>query len=647
MRRAARDAGFLEALPPRCSCGGAPARTGRSRPATKAALWVAALALAAALPADAATFSRRSIEIDIEEDSLTESQLLELELDAEADLETWSSFSFVLDDRTVLVAWKAEVVDRSGRTVFRSGRDDLRERPADDLSRRPAGGNWSARFERLEVGHTLRIRLDRRHTPPFPAYMVRLALDTPQDVLRVTVRGGEGRLRFKLTPDDLRFAVAERPDGIEVTAQAVEPVARSPLMPADDSGVSMLRVAWNREATWRSVGEWFTDIVGASPSLTPKIRQRVRQLTADSRSKRDALIAIADFVKHEIGYEDRELSVGGWLPSPPGEVLDRGRGDCKDKAELLRALLLAAGIESHLALMRLGHTSLIPVDFPSNLGFDHTVVAVPAAAVEAASDDPVVEGLLLVDPTMDRGHALWLSPFNQGQVALVAAGAESRLLHIPVRRDTDLRLLVLDGELDRRGRFSGTASLRMAGTPAIVWFRDTEGAAPARIHAMVRQLLQQLLGRAEIREVGWEALEAPGPAVELTAAVELSGLVAGPGGFRELRFPMLDALPDHRIFSQRRVPVVLSPRTDRTLWRLRLPQGWCPPDGPDERVQSASGSVSRTVSAGGDGDLSIERTVVLDRWWFEADSIDELRRLAEAEDRVADDAFQLACFGTP
>jgi hypothetical protein len=53
------------------------------------------------------------------------------------------------------------------------------------------------------------------------------------------------------------------------------------------------------------------------------------------------------------------------------------------------------------------------------------------------------------------------------------------------------------------------------------------------------------------------------------------------------------------------------------------------------------------VSAGGDGDLSIERTVVLDRWWFEADSIDELRRLAEAEDRVADDGFQLACFGTP
>ncbi len=64
-------------------------------------------------------------------------------------------------------------------------------------------------------------------------------------------------------------------------------------------------------------------------------------------------------------------------------------------------------------------------------------------------------------------------------------------------------------------------------------------------------------------------------------------------------------------------------------------------------MQSASGSVSRTVSAGGGGDLSIERTVVLDRWWFEADSIDDLRRLAESEDRVADDAFQLACFGTP
>lgn len=619
----------------------------RRRIAMTAGPWIVALALAAALPADAATFSRRTIELDIEEGSLTERQLLELELDAEADLEVWSSFSFVLDERSVLVAWEAEVADRSGRTVFRSGRGDLRERPAEDRSRRPADGNWSARFERLEVGSTLRIRLDRRHTPLFPAHMVRLALDTPQDAVRVTVRGGDGLLRFKLTPDDRRFAVAERLDGIEVTARAVEPIARPPYMPADDSGVPMLRVAWDRGASWRSVGEWFTDIVGARPSLTPEIRRRARLLSAGSESKREALIAIADFVKHEIGYEVGETFVGGWRPSPPAEVLDRGQGDCKDKAELLRALLLAAGIESHLALTRLGHTSLIPVDFPSSLGFDHTVVAVPAAAVEAAPDDPVIEGLLIVDPTMDRGHPLWLSPFNQGQVALVAAGAESRLLHIPIRRDTDLRFLVLEGELDRRGRFSGAASLRMTGTPAIVWLRDTEGAAPARIRATVRQLLQQLLGRVEVGAAGWEAVEGPGPAVELTAAVEVSGLVAGPGGFRELRFPMLDSLPDHRIFSQRRVPVVLSPRTDRTLWRLRLPQGWCPPDGPDERVESASGSMSRTVSTGGDGDLLIERAVVLDRWWFEAGSIDDLRRLAEAEDRAADDAFQLACFGTP
>jgi hypothetical protein len=645
--RASWNAGFREVPPSRCGGGGAPERTGRRRPLAKAALWIAALALAAALPADAATFSRRSIELAIEEDSLTERQLLELELESKADLETWSSFSFVLDERTVLVAWKAEVVDRSGRTVFRSGRDDLRERLADDLSRRPAGGNWSARFERLEVGHTLRIRLDRRHTPPFPAYMVRLALDTPQDDVRVTVRGGDGRLRFKLTPDDRRFTVTEQPQGIEVAAKAVGPVERKPFMPADDSGAPMLRVAWDRAATWRSVGEWYTDIVGERPPLTPEIRQRARQLAAGSESKRDALIAIADFVKHEIGYEAGGTFVGGWRPSPPAEVLDRGRGDCKDKAELLRALLLAAGIESHLALMRLGHTSLIPVDFPSNLGFDHTVVAVPAAAVEAAPDDPVVEGLLLVDPTMDRGHALWLSPFNQGQVALVAAGATSRLLHIPVRRDTDLRLLVLEGALDRRGRFSGAALLRMTGTPAIVWLRDTEREEPARVRAMVRQMLQQLLGRGEIREAGWEILDGPGPAVELTAAVELSGLVAGPGGFRELRFPMLDNLPDPRLFLQRRAPAVLSPRTDRTLWRLQLPPGWCPPGGPDERVENASGSVSRAVSAGGDGGLSIDRAVVLDRWWFEADSIDELRRLAEAEDRVAEGSFQLACFGGP
>jgi transglutaminase-like putative cysteine protease len=56
-------------------------------------------------------------------------------------------------------------------------------------------------------------------------------------------------------------------------------------------------------------------------------------------------------LNREIRYTGIEFAEASVVPRTPAEVLKRKFGDCKDKAALAVALLRAAGIEAHVALL--------------------------------------------------------------------------------------------------------------------------------------------------------------------------------------------------------------------------------------------------------------------------------------------------------
>ena len=66
----------------------------------------------------------------------------------------------------------------------------------------------------------------------------------------------------------------------------------------------------------------------------------------------DRLLARVEAIVH---YAVVEVSDGSTVPRLPTGVLKNEYGDCKDKATLLVALLRAAGLPAHVALLFAGH----------------------------------------------------------------------------------------------------------------------------------------------------------------------------------------------------------------------------------------------------------------------------------------------------
>jgi transglutaminase-like putative cysteine protease len=108
---------------------------------------------------------------------------------------------------------------------------------------------------------------------------------------------------------------------------------------------------------------------------SPAIAALARQLTAGLPDTRARVLALADWVRHNIRHADG----GGAVPHPAGTVLDtrRGAGDGNDHAALLEALLAAVDIASTPALVNGGSAYKLP-GVPTLGVLDHAILYVPA-----------------------------------------------------------------------------------------------------------------------------------------------------------------------------------------------------------------------------------------------------------------------------
>lgn len=61
------------------------------------------------------------------------------------------------------------------------------------------------------------------------------------------------------------------------------------------------------------------------------------------------------FVENEIRYRGENLGVYSHTPKAASHVLAKGAGDCKEKSNLLLALLTTIGVDANLALVNTGY----------------------------------------------------------------------------------------------------------------------------------------------------------------------------------------------------------------------------------------------------------------------------------------------------
>ncbi|HTK37193.1 MAG TPA: DUF3857 and transglutaminase domain-containing protein, partial [Pyrinomonadaceae bacterium] len=131
-------------------------------------------------------------------------------------------------------------------------------------------------------------------------------------------------------------------------------------------------------ANWLDVSRWATPMYDPEVVVNDEVAGKARELTANAKTELEKIRAIGTYVQN-LQYISIDIGVGhgnGYRPRPSDVVLSRGYGDCKDKANLMRALLRALKIDAYPVVIFSGDPTFVREEWASPRQFNHCIIAV-------------------------------------------------------------------------------------------------------------------------------------------------------------------------------------------------------------------------------------------------------------------------------
>lgn len=187
---------------------------------------------------------------------------------------------------------------------------------------------------------------------------------------------------------------------------------------------------------WTEVSRWASSMHENQVIVDDPVANKASELTVNAATELEKIRAIGTFVQN-LQYISIDIGVGygnGYRPRPSNVVLNRGYGDCKDKANLMRALLRALKIEAYPIAIYSGDPSYTREEWASPYQFNHCIIAVKVSdATQAATiiNHPKLGRLLIFDATDSYTPVGDLPEYLQGSFALIAAGDLGGLSKMP------------------------------------------------------------------------------------------------------------------------------------------------------------------------------------------------------------------------
>ncbi|HSO75562.1 MAG TPA: DUF3857 domain-containing protein, partial [Blastocatellia bacterium] len=187
-----------------------------------------------------------------------------------------------------------------------------------------------------------------------------------RDKIEPTVRGSTYTWELR----DLSF-IEEEPASPPVTALAAR-LAVSYFPPADKrAGAGVFN-------DWTDVSRWLTALSEGQSTLDDALAGKARQLTSNAKTEMERIQAIGRYVQ-AVNYVSIQTGIGrggGYRPHSAIDVFAKSYGDCKDKANLMRAMLKAIGTQSYLVCIYSGDPFYVRQEWPSPQQFNHCIIAV-------------------------------------------------------------------------------------------------------------------------------------------------------------------------------------------------------------------------------------------------------------------------------
>ena len=221
---------------------------------------------------------------------------------------------------------------------------------------------------------------------------------------------------------------------------------REPGAPSIEASVPFLGVDYSPPAgvippapclrSWLEASSYLTGLSAGQDDASDDLAAKTRELTASQTGEYEKIQAIGHYVQ-KVKYISIQMNLakgGGYKPHSASSVFVKQYGDCKDKANLMRAMLRAAGIPSYLVVIYAGDRTAVKEGWPSPMQFNHAIIGVRVSdAVQAPTilEVPGIGRLLIFDPTNDETPVGDLPFYLQGSLALIEAGDKGSLVRMP------------------------------------------------------------------------------------------------------------------------------------------------------------------------------------------------------------------------
>ncbi len=308
---------------------------------------------------------------------------------------------------------------------------------------------------------------------------------------------------------------------------------------------------------------------------------RSASLTEGCSETVDRIRAISRYVQ-QLRYVGvyRGISIGlGYKPRKASEVHAKGWGDCKDKANLLRAMLKLAGVESYLVTAQNGGGRELVEQWPSPMQFNHAILAIrvdSTVVLPAVVTVPALGRLLFFDAT-DPDVLLGDIPiYLQGTKVHPSMPGSDALVTLPVLPAETSHLLdrKIDLELAPTGVVSGTCLYGGPGSVGAGYRGRLRTSSAKDFRAAITERIAGAVSGAVLTDLSTEDDPLSGVCRVKVQFTGRNFAQVMPGGLAVVRLDVLrrDTVPT---FSEkdRTSPIRLEPRLVRDELVLRLPAG--------------------------------------------------------------------------
>jgi len=233
---------------------------------------------------------------------------------------------------------------------------------------------------------------------------------------------------------------------------------------------------------WGAVATWVTELGDPQVVVNDALARKAYELTALAKTEFEKIRAIAQYVQN-IQYISIQTGIGrggGYQPHSSAEVFAKSYGDCKDKANLMRAMLKVVGITAFPVSIYSGDPEYVKPEWPSPQQFNHCIIAIKISDQTQGGtvvQHAVLGRLMIFDPT-DGETPLGDLPFYlQGSLALINSRESKELVRMPVTPPET-------NQLER----SATLALRLDGALTGSIQEQAKGQTAARFRTEFRRL---------------------------------------------------------------------------------------------------------------------------------------------------------------